>query len=97
MFDTAAQLVPPWTGEQLLLATEAWFEQYARILLDPEARNHRHTYISTDETTGLWTIAQVLVDPEGLNEWQAVFTVDKALAREEGKPTLNLVSIGPIA
>ena len=45
----------------------------------------------------MWTIAQVLVDPEGLNEWQAVFTVDKALAREEGKPSLKLVSISPIA
>ncbi len=97
MFDTAAQLVPPWTGEELLLATEAYFEEHTRILLDPEARNHSHTYITQDDSGDTWTIAQVLVDPEGLNEWQALFTVDKALAREEGKPTLKLLSIGPIA
>lgn len=95
--ETAALLVPPWTGEELLLATEAYFAEHARILLDPEARNHRHTYISQDDSGEVWTIAQVLVDPEGLNEWQAVFTVDKALAREEGKPSLKLVSISPIA
>jgi hypothetical protein len=39
----------------------------------------------------------VLVDPEGLNDWQATFTVDKALAREEGKPTLKLVGLAAIA
>ncbi|MGA0805068.1 MAG: DEAD/DEAH box helicase [Pseudohongiellaceae bacterium] len=96
MMETAAQLVPPWTGEELLLATEDYFREHSRILLDPEARNHRHTYITPDEARGIWTVAQVLVDPDGLNDWQAVFTVDKAHARDAGKPALQLVSIGPI-
>lgn len=96
MADTAAQLVPPWTGEELLLATEPYFVEHARLLLDPEARNHRHTYVTPDEGSDSWTVAQVLVDPDGLNDWQAVFRVDKAQAREEGKPALQLLSIGPI-
>jgi hypothetical protein len=35
----------------------------------------------------------VLVDPQGLNDWQATFSVDKALAMEEGKPTLTLLGV----
>ena len=68
-----------------------------RLTLDPEARNHKHTYVTQDDDAGLWTIAQVLVDPAGLNDWQATFTVDKALAREEGKPTLKLLGLAAIA
>lgn len=97
MYDTAAALVPPWTGAELYGATEDYYAGHERITLDPEARNHKHTYITPDDETGVWTVQQVLVDPEGLNDWQVTFTVDKALAREEGKPTLTLVSLAPIA
>jgi superfamily II RNA helicase len=95
-YDTAAALVPPWTAEELMDATETYSQEHTRITLDPEARNHKHTYITQDDDTGVWTIAQVLVDPEGLNDWQATFTVDKALAREEGKPTLKLLGLAAI-
>ncbi len=95
-YEAAAALVPPWTETELLHLTEAYYQAHARILLDPEARNHKHTYITPDDDTGVWTIAQVLVDPEGLNDWQASFTVDKTLARQEGKPTLQLISLAPI-
>jgi hypothetical protein len=36
------------------------------------------------------------VDPDSLNDWQAVFIVPLAAAREEGKPSLTLVSLGPV-
>ena len=76
--------------------TEAYYQEHERLTLDPEARNHKHTYVTQDDDAGVWTIAQVLVDPEGLNDWQAIFTVDKNLARDEGKPTLNLISMDTI-
>jgi len=41
-------------------------------------------------------LSQVLVDPEELNDWQAQFTVDVAQAREEGRPTLVLLSVAPV-
>ena len=75
---------------------EPYYVEHERILLDPDARNHTRTYVTQDERTGTWTVAQVLVDPQGLNDWQATFTVDKALAKEEGKPTLALVGVSPI-
>lgn len=95
-YDTAAALVPPWTGEDLCNTTEEYFVEHERIMLDPEARNHRHTYVMADEEAGIWTVQQVLVDPEGLNDWQLTFTVDKTLAREEGKPTLTLTGLAPM-
>jgi hypothetical protein len=96
-YDAAASTVPPWTGEELVQLTDAYYQQHERITLDPEARNHKHTYITADDEAGVWTVAQVLVDPEGLNDWQATFAVDKTLAREEGKPTLKLLGLAPIA
>ncbi len=96
-YDTAAALVPPWTGEELCNTAEEYFLEHERITLDPEARNHKHTYITQDDDLGVWTIQQVLVDPQGLNDWQVTFTVDKTLAREEGKPILTLISLAPIA
>ena len=38
----------------------------------------------------------MLIDPDELNDWQMQFTVDVAKAREEGKPTLELISIAPV-
>ncbi len=96
-YDAAAALVPGWTAEQLVEVMAAYTEEHERITLDPEARNHRHTYITPDDAAGIWTIAQVLIDPEELNDWQASFLVDKDLAKEEGKPTLQLISLAPIA
>jgi hypothetical protein len=95
-YDAAAALVPPWAEAELLQMREAYYQEHERLMLDPEARNHKHTYVTQDEDRGVWTIAQVLVDPEGVNDWQATFTVDKAVAREEGKPLLTLVGIAPI-
>jgi hypothetical protein len=96
-YDAAAAIVPPWTEEELIALTDEYYQEHERMMLDPEARNHKHTYITQDDEAGVWRIAQVLVDPAGLNDWQAAFIVDKALAREEGKPTLELVSLAPIA
>src|SRR5690606_29780059 len=87
-YEDAAALVQPWTAEELESAMEPYYAEHARITLDPEARNHKHTYVTPDDESGVWIVAQTLVDPEELNDWQATFTVDKALAREEGKPTL---------
>ena len=95
-YDAAAALTPPWTAEELRVVMEPYYVEHERILLDPDARNHTRTYVTQDERTGTWTIAQVLVDPQGLNDWQATFTVDKALAKEEGKPTLALVGVSAI-
>jgi len=74
-----------------------YFEARGRFLLDPEARNRKHTYFGEPEQSAFLPVAQVLVDPEGFNDWEARFRVDLAASREAGKAVLHLVSLGPVA
>jgi hypothetical protein len=74
----------------------AYHQEHSRLTLDPEGRSHKHTYVTVDEARGQWQVAQVLVDPEGLNDWQASFLIDKATAREQGRPVLQLLSVAAI-
>ena len=76
---------------------DEYHEAHERLLLDNEARNGRHTYVEPGEDGRSWRVCQVLVDPDGLNDWQAEFSVDLAQAHEEGKPTLVLRSVGPVS
>ena len=85
-----------WSEDHLVATLEPYYDEHERISLDNEARNGRHTYVEPSEDKRTWRVCQVLVDPEGLNDWQAEFSVDLAQAREAGKPTLSLVAIGPV-
>jgi superfamily II RNA helicase len=99
-YPLAAATIAPgsttWNAETLVAAMNPYYANHDRIMLDNEARNGRHTYVEPSEDKQNWRVCQVLVDPEGLNDWQAEFTVDLPKAREEGKPTLVLVSVGPV-
>lgn len=79
--------------EQLLLA---YSKDHERILLDPEARNLRHTYIKTSDDQKSWIVRQTVVDPEGHNDWSLDLEVDLNLSRALGKPHLRLLGFGPI-
>ena len=93
----AATVSGSWTADILAAALESFYTDHERIRLDNEARNGRHTYVEPADDQKSWRVCQVLIDPEDWNDWQAEFTADLAQAREEGKPTLVLVSIGKIA
>ncbi|WP_038171885.1 DEAD/DEAH box helicase [Verrucomicrobium sp. BvORR106] len=95
---TLALGAPPaeWNADKLAAVMDPYYDQHDRILLDAEARNGRHTYVEAVEDGRVWRVCQVLVDAEAVNDWQAEFRVDLAQAREEGKPTLTLVSVGPV-
>jgi hypothetical protein len=85
-----------WTVDKLRAIIDDYLLDHERIRLDNEARNGRHTYTEPSEDQQTWRIHQVLVDPEELNDWQIEFSVDLRLAREDGKPSLVLVSIAPV-
>lgn len=85
-----------WNADKLAAAMDPYYDEHDRILLDAEARNGRHTYVEALEDGRTWRVCQVLVDAEAVNDWQVEFRVDLALAREEGKPTLVLVSAAPV-
>ena len=94
--DAAGGVPPPWSAEALEQRMAAYYEGHERLALDPEARQSGHTHILVEEDGSCWRIDQVLVDPEGLNDWQARFRVDLPAARAAGRPVLVLEGIEPI-
>ena len=87
---------PPWTPERLRQAMEAYLAEHERLLLTPEARNQRHTYVTPSEDRRTWRVQQMLVDPAGHNDWVAEFEVDLAASRTAGEPVLRLLRLGPL-
>ena len=94
---TDAPAPEAWTAERLRRAHDAYRDSgHARIRLDPEARNRRHTYVVPSEDKKSWTVQQMIVDPEDANDWVAEFTVDLARSQEEGAPAIRLRRIGAL-
>jgi hypothetical protein len=87
----------PWSVERLRAAREAYRVEHAGLRLDPEARNLRHTYVQPSEDRTRWRVQQMLVDPDGLNDWVAELDVDLAASREVGEPVLQLLRLGSLA
>jgi hypothetical protein len=67
------------------------------LLLTPEARNIRHTYITPSDDKQSWRVQQMLVDPEGHNDWVAEFEVDLAASRAAEQPVMRLSRLGALA
>ena len=83
-------------GPELADAFAAYYAARGRFLLDPEARNMRHSYFTTNDLPGQWRLSQVLVDPDGLNDWEARYSIDLAASREQQQPMLRLEAVAPI-
>jgi superfamily II RNA helicase len=86
----------PWTADRLRAAMEAYQADHDHLCLDPNARNARHTYVVPTEDKTTWRVQQMLVDPEGDNDWVAEFAVDLAQARATREPFLQLRRIGSL-
>ncbi len=90
--------LPPsdWTEARVREAFDAYREGHGGFRLDPEARNLRHTYVTTEEGSPLWRVQQMLIDHEELNDWAVEVEVDLNASREKGEPVVTLTRIGPI-
>lgn len=86
-YEAAAQLV----GGKSLEIREmmaGYFEEHGIIRMDPEARSSKYLRIEGDR------LEQVIIDEEGLNDWSAIFEVDRAKSDEEKRIVLSLEAIG---
>jgi hypothetical protein len=83
----------PWTAVELGQQLKIYYTDHEYIRLDPEARNARHTYVVPAEDKKSWKVEQVLVDPDGHNDWVAEFAVDLIASRAAEEPVLRLVAI----
>jgi len=72
----------------------AYFDARGRFRLDPEGRAGKHTYFGED--AGGWTVAQVLVDGEERNDWEARFTVSLAESRAQGRAVVRFENAEPV-
>lgn len=82
-------------------AFKPYFDARTRFRLDPEGRSAKHTHFESHDDTPLnarsvWPVAQVLADPESLNDWEATFTIDLAASRLENRPVLTFDSVHEI-
>jgi hypothetical protein len=90
---TSAATNEEWTPERLRSAVEAYHAEHEYLRLDPEARNLRHTYVLPSEDKKAWRVQQVLVDPDGHNDWIAEFEVDLAASQRSEEPVLWLRAV----
>ena len=88
----------PWTAARLRAAREAHRVEHARPPPRPRGAQpapHRTSSPSDDGAT--WRVQQMLVDPEGLNDWVAELEVDLAASREAGEPVIRMRRLGGLA
>lgn len=85
-----------WTPDRLNQVLDPYYAEHERICLEPEARNIRHTYVLPSEDKKTWRVQQMLVDPDGYNDWLAEFEIDLAKSRAASEPVLRLKRIGPV-
>jgi hypothetical protein len=85
-----------WTSDRLSSAMTEYRKTHEHLLLGPEARNLRHTYVKAAEDGRRWRVQQMLVDPQGLDDWVAEFEVDLTQSRERQEPMLRLMRLGPL-
>jgi uncharacterized protein DUF3516 len=82
-----------WTPERIEQAMAPYFAEHAAISTTPDARRPNRTRI--DELgEGRLRVQQVLVDPEGDEDWSIDAIVDLSLERPEGAPRLDVQRIG---
>ena len=82
----------------------AYGEARGRFRLDPEGRSAKYTHFGAVVTDGVVAtaavgeleVAQVLVDAEGANDWEAVFGVAMAASRAENRAVVRLVAVRAI-
>lgn len=84
------------TGEarRIERAFAAYADARGRFRLDPEGRSAKHTHVEEDGAT--WRVAQVLVDVEETNDWEAAFSVDLLASRAANVVRLGFTSAHPI-
>jgi len=105
-WEAAAARVLPDAADGEMLAAEArrlekCFGAYAalrgRFRLDPAGRAAANTHwIESEAQANHWRVAQVLIDAEEANDWEASFTVELEATRLTGRAALRFDGVGEV-
>jgi superfamily II RNA helicase len=85
-----------WAVARLIETMAHHGEEHGRIRLDPEARSAKHFFLTEIPGKRLWTVEQILVDEQELNDWSVVFEIDLEKSDAEGEAVLRLVELGAV-
>ncbi|MBK1879437.1 DEAD/DEAH box helicase [Pelagicoccus mobilis] len=88
---------PKWMDVELENRMNAFYDTRSWIRLDPAARNKEHTHISESDDRLTWTVEQMIIDSEELNDWALTVTVDIPASSEKEKVVFQLQSLKPIS
>ena len=95
-FAGAAELVAEggaaWAPDAIEGALAPFWQEHSAIRTDPKARVPGNTRVEVGDAA--WTVQQIVLDPEGHDDWFLEIEVDLAKARSAGRPVLGLVRIG---
>ena len=73
---------------------QSFYETRGWIRLDPAARAKDLTRVEISDDRQRWTVEQMIVDSENLNDWSLLIEVDLPASRSKGSPVLKLVALG---
>ncbi|MDO8540846.1 MAG: DUF3516 domain-containing protein, partial [Opitutaceae bacterium] len=93
-------------AKRIEAAFAPYFAARGRFRLDPEGRSAKHTHWSEVQTTDdrgqtteggkSWSVAQVLIDPEEMNDWEARFVVPLSESRAANRAVVRCDGVSPI-
>jgi hypothetical protein len=83
-----------WTAQNLLETFADYRSEHGEFRMDGEGRAKKNTEI--EKTDSIWTVRQRLLDFEGMDDWQAEFTVDTEASKAAGAPVMRLVGVGAV-
>ncbi len=96
LFSETHDETPKWMDVELENRMEAFYETRSWIRLDPAARNKEHSHITESDDRLSWTVEQMIIDSEELNDWALTISVDLPASREQEKVVFQLISLRPI-
>jgi len=83
-----------WTAEAWQDALADYFEEYDAIGTGPDARGPAMLMITKDPT--VWSVRQILADPEGHHDWGISAEVDLAASDEAGYAVVTITDVGQL-
>ncbi len=73
-----------------------YFDARTRFRLDPAGRAAAHTHWLHEPADPEWDIAQVLVDPAGMDDWEARFAVPLAESRAQQRAVVRFETVAAL-
>ena len=83
-------------AKRIEAAFAAYCDARSRFRLDPEGRSAKHTHWDEAGRTGEWRVAQVLIDAQEQNDWDARFVVPLAESRTQNRAVVQFDRVAAV-